>query len=297
MSSSARRPIIFGEVLFDHFPDGARVLGGAPFNVAWHLQAFGLAPLFVSRVGNDPAGREVQEAMSDWGMDLAGVQVDDSHSTGTVEITITEGQPSFHILPHQAYDFIHDTALPKSGDYRLLYHGSLALRDRTSRHALETLRRSLSLPVFMDVNLRPPWWDLASVTSLSQGASWLKLNEDELDNLAPEETDLESRAEELQARCGLELLVVTRGAEGAVARTPDGSLLSAKPSSEVQVVDTVGAGDAFASVLLLGLTLGWETRLTLERGQSFASAIVGVRGATVADRALYQRFQTAWGLS
>ena len=59
MSAKPRRPVIFGEVLFDHFPDGARVLGGAPFNVAWHLQAFGSAPLFVSRVGNDPAGREV----------------------------------------------------------------------------------------------------------------------------------------------------------------------------------------------------------------------------------------------
>ncbi len=297
MSSNARRPVIFGEVLFDHFPDGARVLGGAPFNVAWHLQAFGLAPLFVSRLGNDPAGRDVQEAMSDWGMDLAGVQIDDSHPTGMVEITIAGGQPSFHILPHQAYDFIHDTTLAKPIDYRLLYHGSLALRDQTSRHALETLRRSSSLPVFMDVNLRPPWWDLTSVTSLTQGATWVKLNEDELVSLVPEETDLEARAEELQARCALELLVITRGAEGVVARTPDGALLSAKPSAQVQVVDTVGAGDAFTSVLLLGLTLGWETRLTLERAQSFASAIVGVRGATVADPVLYQSYRTDWGLS
>ncbi len=297
MSSNARRPVIFGEVLFDHFPDGARVLGGAPFNVAWHLQAFGLAPLFVSRVGNDPAGREVQEAMSDWGMDLTGVQVDDSHPTGTVAITIEEGEHSFLIVPHQAYDFIHDTSLPDPGDYRLLYHGSLALRDQTSRHALETLRGSLSVPVFMDVNLRPPWWDLTTLTSLTQKATWVKLNEDELDSLAPEETDLEARAEELQARCGLELLVVTRGAKGVVARTPEGALISARPSATVQVVDTVGAGDAFTSVLLLGLTLGWDTRLTLERAQSFASAIVGVRGATVANRALYESFRADWGIS
>ena len=37
------RPVVFGEVLFDCFPDGSRVLGGAPFNVAWHCQAFWLA--------------------------------------------------------------------------------------------------------------------------------------------------------------------------------------------------------------------------------------------------------------
>ena len=54
---SNNRPIhVFGEVLFDHFPDGSRVLGGAPFNVAWHLQAFGQSPRFISRIGNDPAG-------------------------------------------------------------------------------------------------------------------------------------------------------------------------------------------------------------------------------------------------
>ncbi len=64
-----RRLCIFGEVLFDHFADGTRVLGGAPFNVAWHLQAFGQAPWFISRTGNDPDGEAVRAAMRDWGMD------------------------------------------------------------------------------------------------------------------------------------------------------------------------------------------------------------------------------------
>ena len=42
----ANKRCVFGEVLFDVFPDGKQVLGGAPFNVAWHLQAFGIAPYF-----------------------------------------------------------------------------------------------------------------------------------------------------------------------------------------------------------------------------------------------------------
>ena len=53
----AYRPLIFGEVLFDRFPDGSIVLGGAPFNIAWHLQAFKQSPLFISRVGDDPLGQ------------------------------------------------------------------------------------------------------------------------------------------------------------------------------------------------------------------------------------------------
>ena len=54
---------VFGEALFDHFPDGSRVLGGAPFNVAWHLQAFGLSPRFISRIGDDPPGHEITALM------------------------------------------------------------------------------------------------------------------------------------------------------------------------------------------------------------------------------------------
>ena len=61
-------PVLFGEVLFDTYPDGNRVLGGAPFNVASHLQAFGARPLFVSRVGEDPNGDEVRGRMQSRGM-------------------------------------------------------------------------------------------------------------------------------------------------------------------------------------------------------------------------------------
>ena len=49
-------PLIFGEVLFDVYPDGTEILGGAPFNVAWHLQGFGVSPLMISRVGKRIAG-------------------------------------------------------------------------------------------------------------------------------------------------------------------------------------------------------------------------------------------------
>ncbi len=79
---------IFGEVLFDHFPDGKRVLGGAPFNVAWHLQAFGLAPRFISRVGADAEGESVLTAMREWGMDTQAVQIDAHRPTGRVSVQI-----------------------------------------------------------------------------------------------------------------------------------------------------------------------------------------------------------------
>ena len=84
---SPRAPIplvVFGEVLFDVFPGGEAVLGGAAFNVAWNLQGLGLAPLFVSRVGADELGRRVLDAMASWGMETRGVEVDSSRPTGRV---------------------------------------------------------------------------------------------------------------------------------------------------------------------------------------------------------------------
>ena len=68
-SGAGKRVVVFGEVLFDRFPDGSEILGGAPFNVAWNLQAFDVQPLLVSRVGKDRLGRRILGAMSEWGMD------------------------------------------------------------------------------------------------------------------------------------------------------------------------------------------------------------------------------------
>ena len=62
------KPVIFGEVLFDVFPEeGNMVLGGAPFNVAWNLQAMGLAPHLVSRIGRDELGNTHSERHGELG--------------------------------------------------------------------------------------------------------------------------------------------------------------------------------------------------------------------------------------
>ena len=137
MSKAIMRPLIFGEVLFDRFPDSSVVLGGAPFNVAWHLHAFGLKPLMVSRIGNDALGRRVEAAMRDWGMDCSGMQTDSTHPTGSVEVSFVEGEPSYEIAQGVAYDFIDASVLPQPDDGEwLLYHGSLALRHSCSAAAL-----------------------------------------------------------------------------------------------------------------------------------------------------------------
>ena len=286
-------PCIFGEVLFDHFPDGRRVLGGAPFNVAWHLRAFGEQPFLVSRVGEDEDGEEVQRAMRAWGMDRAGLQADPNLPTGRVQVRFDDGEPSYDIVFPSAWDAIEEPDCP-AGGCALLYHGSLALRDKTSRRACETLRAKRPAIVFIDVNLRPPWFRPDRLLKGLEGAHWVKLNRHELDELALGGGPADRRARDFLARHDLRGLVLTGGADGASVLTADGERWEARPEANVPVVDTVGAGDALAAVMILGLLRGWPLGASLERAQSFASAVVGQRGATIHEPGVYADFMNAW---
>jgi fructokinase len=286
-------PVMFGEVLFDCFEDGSRVLGGAPFNVAWHLQAFGCAPVFVSRVGDDPMGRQIRDTMQHWGMTTAGLQKDSAHHTGEVRVTLEAGQPSFEILPDRAFDHIQGDVLPPM-QVALIYHGSLGLRMAESAAALDRLLERHPAPVFLDVNLRPPWWDRERMVGLLERARWVKINDDELRTLGDGGGDLQQLARELRQRYDLDWVIVTRGAQGAFLLDNNDGLFEAVPGPALEVVDTVGAGDAFASVCILGLIRNWPADSIIARAQAFASLLVGQRGATIADPGVYTRLLDDW---
>ena len=291
--SDAKPVCIFGEVLFDHFPDGSRVLGGAPFNVAWHLQAFGQSPRLVSRVGRDTEGEQVRSAMGDWGLATDCLQTDPKHPTGRVAVSFTDGEPAYDIVPDCAYDHIEPAP---HGPCTLLYHGTLAMRSATSANALQQLRAGDSQSIFVDVNLRSPWWQPTAVHELLQGAHWVKLSSDELSLLASTSTAADAGHAFLQ-QFKLRGLLVTRGSRGAEMLMAGGERLQVAPEAELEVVDTVGAGDAFAAIMLLGLLNDWPMSITMERAQQFAAALVGRRGATVKDRRFYRNFAHQWQLA
>lgn len=300
VNTGQARPLIYGEVLFDAFPDGQEVMGGAPFNVAWHLQGFGAEPLFISRVGCDQPGETVLESMRDWGMDTAGVQVDSDYPTGRVQIALHDGGHSFDILPDRAYDRIDaHTALDTAGSTTsaLLYCGSLITRSPTSRASLADLRTTIDAPLFVDINLRAPWWEPATVEALMRAARWLKLNDDELSALrgaTGSEQAAEAQAVRLREDCALDWVILTRGAAGASYIGQE--IHRGQPPPIVRLVDTIGAGDAFSAVTILGLLRGWDMQLTLTRALSFAARICEQRGATQADSALYAGLRKDWNL-
>lgn len=288
MTESARL-VIFGEALFDCFADQQK-LGGAPFNVAWHLQAFNDAPLFISKVGDDELGWQIKTAMQQWDMDLAGLQTDASRPTGRVDVTLKGSEPDYQISDNAAYDFIDKAALPALRNDAIIYHGSLALRHRQNREVLAQLTQIPSVSVFVDVNLRNPWWDKESLFGWLERARWVKLNADELAEIGFQSADLQQDMIRMQTHFQLEQLIVTRGERGALVRCNDGQLYDFPPGKADKVADCVGAGDAFSAMYLHGLLQGWPVTQILPKAQAFAAAVVGLQGAFTDDAAFYQPF-------
>jgi len=294
-TASTATPLLIGEVLFDCFPDGSRILGGAPFNVAWHLQGLGAAPFFVSAVGQDDAGQAILSAMASWGMRTDGMQTVAAEPTGQVQV---RPGPSYDILAEQAYDAIDpDRLVVEPAEFAMIYHGSLALRETASRERLLGWRQRLGLPVFVDINIRPPWFEFAWLPALIDGIFCLKLNDDELAALTGHQVPTVDTAlalgDEFRQQHGISHIVVTCGQQGA-AMASEFEQAWQPACKPAEFIDSVGAGDGFAAITLLGLLAGWSANTVLLRASEFAARICAQRGAIANNALLYQEITDAW---
>ncbi len=292
------RPVLFGEVLYDIFPDGGMILGGAPFNVAWHLQAFNVNPLLISCIGDDELGSHIIDRMQYWDMDISAIQKDPEHATGTVQITFQNDVPEYNIVNNCAYDFISMLKLPELKNDVILYHGTLATRHISSRQALAKLRAHHPLNIFIDVNLRVPWFDVNKVLECMKECRWIKLNQDELYTLQQnnQKKNVYEYAELLMKSVQAENIILTRAEKGSFILARNGEELEVRPKNDINIVDTVGAGDAYSSIFILGVLKNWDLEIIIERAQLFASAIAGQRGAIVDDMRFYNQFKKEWCL-
>lgn len=291
---------LFGEVLADVFPD-VSIMGGAPFNVARHLNAFGFHPVLITRTGQDALKDQLLQEMSVKKMDTRGVQHDPVYPTGEVKVTLTQGNASYDILPNQAYDFIHagmTHMITMSLNPKLVYFGTLAQRSIKSRLALDRFLSDGKSPRFLDINLRKPWYNKHTISRSLKRADILKINEEELEIVAHTFSitgkDTHKNVGKLITQFDLKEVVVTSGASGAWSIDYEGNVAHANAEVRTALIDTVGAGDAFAAVYMVGLLKGWPTSERLARANHFASAICGVRGAVPEDLTFYEPFMRAW---
>ncbi len=289
-AAKRERVAVFGETLVDEFPDRS-VLGGAPFNVAYHLKHLGFEPVLVTRIGRDEYGDRLWNAIRTAGMDTRGVQRDPVLPTGRVRVTLDDGGHRFEILGNQAYDAIdriHAAAAVRSTQPQLAYLGTLAQRSEKSRAAADALLNASWSLCLLDINLRPPYDGTEVILRSLEMADYLKLNDDELGVVAGRldlpGSDPEHQVAELIRRFDLRSVTVTCGARGAWSLDADGNHASVEGRPlDGPLVDTVGAGDGFAAVLIAGFLRDWTQQQTLERADAFARRLCLIRGA-IPDR-------------
>jgi fructokinase len=309
MNSSSKSIVVYGEALIDDFVD-EQVVGGAPFNVARNLAGFRLAPMMITRIGQDQNGMRVRAEFSRFAMSASGLQADPLKATGRVVVERGAGEHRFIILPDQAYDQI-DTAAALSAlaaaRPATIYFGTMAQRNACSRATLDALLAATDAKRYLDLNIRDGQVDENCVYSSLHQADIVKVNELELRDLlrwfthpAPQVLAIDSAATAvacgtLLQRFSLEGIIVTLGEYGSAYFGADGTLIRNRPGdARPPVVDTVGAGDAFSAVFLLGRALDWPLALTLARANAFAGAVCGIRGAVPADLAFYRPWIGAW---
>jgi fructokinase len=281
--ANSTRIVVLGEILWDLFPDCAR-LGGAPLNFAVHASRLGYETSLISAVGDDDLGRRAHQAIKEMGLDTSMLQTDTRWKTGTAFVELDpSGHPTFTISRPAAYDAAQ---LTEEEMRRLttwapawLYYGTLFPSLGEGRSTLLRLLRALPQTMrFYDVNLRPGFDSPALVTELLALANVVKLNEAELQEVsrfAALPSDMEAFCRAGFERYGWKAICVTLGARGCAILAGNEYLVAG--SYPVEVADTVGAGDAFAAAFLHGLSRQWG----IEEIAAFANRV----GAIVASRA------------
>ena len=284
MSKESIKPTIicYGEILWDNLPT-RRTAGGAPMNVAYHLNRAGAQSQLISRVGNDQAGTDLIEFSKQKGLPTALLQTDPLYPTGEVIAKVMENhEVVYDILPNAAWDFI--ALLPglkelASGAEAFVF-GSLAARNEESRQTLLQILESAKFKV-LDINLRAPHYSREVLELLLSEADLLKLNSDELALLT--EWFFRSNAAEqesirfLQQQFTIAEIIVTKGAAGASYYAEDTSYSG--EAYAVTVADTVGAGDSFLAAFLYKKLSGCPIAETLDYALATGAFIASKPGA------------------
>jgi fructokinase len=279
------RTLVAGEVLWDCFPDSRR-LGGAPLNFAFFLKSLQHVPMLVSAVGTDTSGEEARSAIVGLGLDTTFLRSTDRYRTGRATVQLGPGdETSFTIDRPAAYDAVElsatDTRTIAEWNPAWLYYGTLFA---SCARAHEVLRRLLDgLPDafrLYDVNLRPGFESPELVLELLQAADVVKLNERELSVVGrwfglP--SDAQRFCREAARRFQWRAASVTFGARGCVM-VVDGDYVEA-PGVSVDVVDPVGAGDAFAAAFMHGIVSNWPAAAIARFANRAGALAVGARGA------------------
>jgi fructokinase len=258
--------LVCGEALVDLFvlgEKGARlaaeaVTGGSPFNVAIGLARLGCPAALCTGLSTDRFGRLLTDILNAEGVNLDYAMRTSRLTTISVVATDRDGHPVYSFHGEGAADRnITAADLNPEPEIEALTFGSYALVAEPVAEAYLALakREAGRRTIFLDPNIRPTVigdtrnWP-SQFRRFLRTATIVKASDEDLTNAYGAAASIADVARDWMAQ-GPSLVVVTRGADGAVALL--GEKVIEVPGRKVEVVDTVGAGDTFSATLLAGL--------------------------------------------
>ena len=274
-----------GELLWDMLPSGKQ-LGGAPSNFAYHMQQAGFETFVVSVVGKDQDGEEILEVLDQLQLNDSFVQSIRDYPTGTVTVKLNpSGIPEYTIHKNVAWDHIEwsDGLDALSREVDAVCFGSLAQRDADSGNTICRFLESTNpqcLRVF-DINLRQSFYTKEIILRSLELANVLKINEEELSiviEILGYSGKEESQLNQLLKGFDLRLIAHTMGGGGSLLLTQDE--ISSCQVPEIEVADTVGAGDVFTAILLAGMLNKQTLNTTHKIATELAAFVCTQNGAT-----------------
>jgi fructokinase len=215
------KAVCFGEILWDVFPDKARI-GGAPLNVASRLSATGIDTEIISRIGTDQKGKDIIDYLKNNNVRIENIQSDPLLPSGMVNVTLSSsGSASYEIAYPSAWDKIEVSESSRNSVTKadVFIFGSLVCRDKISRNILFDLLELANYKVF-DINLRPPHYQKEALQKLIQKADFIKFNDEELFEIATmlgsPFNSLEQNLSFISEKTNTKSICVTKGSHGAV---------------------------------------------------------------------------------
>jgi fructokinase len=288
-----------GEILFDIYPNHKR-LGGAPLNFIYHVKKLTDNGNIISRVGKDVLGNKAVNDLKHSGLSFEFIQHDNLHPTGMAIVHLDDsGNPNFKIDTDSAYDFIETNDENEHlifADTDCLYFGTLAQRSDLSKKTIQSFFNR-GLKYFADLNLRQNFYDEEVLISSLKAADFIKVNYEEMhilnDVILQGEYHTEKVAYELMEKFDINMIAVTRGKDGS-SIFENGKRYD-HSNVDVKVVDTTGAGDAFAAILCVGYLQGLEIPYINKLANDFATEICQFEGALPKYDRIYESFREQMG--
>lgn len=272
--------ICFGEVLWDMLPEGPQP-GGAPLNVAYHLNKRGVKANIFSKIGNDLYGQQLSSLIHSWGIGRDFLQIDTKYPTSQVLAKMNGTEASYEIVFPVAWDFIErvNGSGPIINNSTYFIYGSLASRSEFTRSTLFDLLENDCIKVF-DINLRPPFVSRDLLGTLLTKADIVKFNQAELEMVQSvfggSFSNEVSQIRFIQEKFSVPEIIVTKGEFGA-SYYKNQAVYHAW-GNEVKVHDTIGSGDSFLAAFIAGHFLNQEPQEIIKDAVAMGAFIATKKG-------------------